>query len=145
MGCTGCGVGEVDFVVAALRFSVTLRKCVLANPVKIAFGTCQHCDCVLPKPQKKTPDAQSPKKAKPKAMLDPSPPSAHPCSSSGYAFFYDFALFRSIFPYIYFACNSFPFIFTCKSAKYWYIFLLFCQRICLGFAGDCFWVLFFLL
>lgn len=95
--------------------------------------------------KKKTPDAQSPKKAKPKAMLDPSPPSAHPCSSSGYAFFYDFALFRSIFPYIYFACNSFPFIFTCKSAKYWYIFLLFCQRICLGFAGDCFWVLFFLL
>lgn len=37
--------------------------------------------------KKKTPDAQSPKKVKPKAMLDPSPPSAHPCSSSGYAFF----------------------------------------------------------
>lgn len=140
-----CGVGEVDFVVAALRFSVTLRKCVLANPVKIAFGTCQHCDCVLPKPQKKNTRRPISQKSQTKGHVGPLPTIRTPLFIQWLCFFYDFALFRSIFPYIYFACNSFPFIFTCKSAKYWYIFLLFCQRICLGFAGDCFWVLFFLL
>jgi len=64
----GYGVDKVDFVVGALRFSVTLCKCVLANPVKIAFGTCQHCDCVLPKTTKKS-QHPIPKKHEPKAML----------------------------------------------------------------------------
>lgn len=84
-------------------------------------------------------------KSQTKGHVGPLPTIRTPLFIQWLCFFYDFALFRSIFPYIYFACNSFPFIFTCKSAKYWYIFLLFCQRICLGFAGDCFWVLFFLL
>jgi len=69
----------------------------------------------------------------------------HPLHILRLYFLYDLALFHAIFSYIYFACNSFPFIFTWQKYKVLVNFYSLSQHICLGFAGDCFWVLFFVL
>lgn len=107
-----------------LRFSVTLCKCVLANPVKIAFGTCQHCVASQKSQNPKTKNTQ--KKGKTTNTTAPAPPSPVPSPFSytlSFHFlqrdFYYTLRFRFVssrfvqFSYIYFACNSFPFIFTC--------------------------------
>lgn len=110
-----------------LRFSVTLCKCVLANPVKIAFGTCQHCVASQKSQNPKTKNTQ--KKGKTTNTTATTSTSASPSPLSytlPFTFchflqcdFYYTLRFRFVssrpvqFSYIYFACNSFPFIFTC--------------------------------
>lgn len=108
-----------------LRFSVTLCKCVLANPVKIAFGTCQHCVASQKSQNPKTKNTQK-KIGKTTNTTAPAPPPPVPFPFSytlSFHFlqrdFYYTLRFRFVssrlvqFSYIYFACNSFPFIFTC--------------------------------
>lgn len=99
-----------------LRFSVTLCKCVLANPVKIAFGTCQHCVASQKSQNPKTKNTQK-KKEKPQTPLQPPPtqPLPPPLVTLCPSFFatfcsaifitrYVFALFRLV------SCNSRTFI-----------------------------------